>query len=153
MNFIAYTSAGKTYTIEQQQDAWDRYIEQDKYLKKHRGEYAERNGVIFPLVSRMDLSLNQEFNTTILGKRNGFILRFDIFNFTNLLNNKWGVAQTLQNNMPLIALSPGADGKPAYMLRAINTELVSKSFINTATLNDVFRMQLTIKWMFNQSAD
>lgn len=149
MYFNQYTSGTKTYTVQAQQEAWEKYIQQDKYLQKHRGNYCERNGVMLPTIKRLDLGLNQEFYGKIFGKRNGLILRFDIFNFTNFLNKNWGIGQMLQTNFPLVLQKTGSDGKPSYILREINGELIAKSFIKTANLADVYRMQLTIKWMFN----
>ena len=34
--------------------------QQDSYLSKHRGEYAERGAVFLPIVKRMDLSVSQD---------------------------------------------------------------------------------------------
>ena len=31
-----------TFTAQQQADAWEKYIDQDTYLRSHRGEYAQR---------------------------------------------------------------------------------------------------------------
>jgi hypothetical protein len=60
MNFVAFTAGGVTFTPEQQAQAFEAYINQDKYLSKHRGEYAERGGIWNPLVKRMDLSISQD---------------------------------------------------------------------------------------------
>jgi hypothetical protein len=150
---ISYKENGqtveKTFTVADQQTAWNAYIEQDDYLKTRRGQYAERNGVLLPLISRLDLSLNQEFYTTIFGKRNGFIIRLDVINFTNLINPDWGVSQILVSNQPLSPQTTAADGTPVYRLRAINNKLMDKSLINTGTINDVYRMQLTLRYIFN----
>ncbi|HTR98587.1 MAG TPA: carboxypeptidase regulatory-like domain-containing protein, partial [Bacteroidota bacterium] len=55
MNFVQYTAAsGKTYTPAMQAAAWENYIQQDDYLSKHRGAYAERQGAFLPMVSRID---------------------------------------------------------------------------------------------------
>jgi hypothetical protein len=46
MNFQQYTqgtgTSAVTFTAQQQADAWEKYIEQDAYLRSHRGEYAQR---------------------------------------------------------------------------------------------------------------
>src|SRR5690606_21373924 len=55
MPFQQYTTGGVTFTPAQQAAAWDAYIEQDKYLSAHRGEYAERGAVFLPMVWRADL--------------------------------------------------------------------------------------------------
>jgi hypothetical protein len=150
MYFQQYTTGGKTYTVSEQQDAWEKFIGQDRYLNSRRGKYAERLGVELPLVTRLDASIRQTFQSKFFGKGNRLILRLDIMNLTNFLNKHWGVGQTLLTSQPLIAQSPTTDGYPVYRLQAINSELITKSFINTANLADVYKMQLSIKWLFNQ---
>ncbi len=153
MKFEQYTTNGKTFTVEDQKAAWNAYIEQDDYLSSRRGEYAERNGVVLPMVHRLDFTINQEFYTEIFGKRNGFIIRLDVLNFTNLLNKDWGGFQELVSNQPLIARNAAQDGTPVYRFRAVgtgeNTALMTKSFLNTANINDVYRLQLTLRYLFN----
>lgn len=149
MNFQEYTASGVTYTATEQADAWDAYIEQDDYLKSNRGKYAERNGVQLPTVSRIDLSLNQEFYTNMFGSRHGFIFRLDIFNFTNLLDNSLGVRQVLENSQPLLSQSAASDGSPQYRLKRINNQWIDKSFIDGNSIFDVYRMQFTVRYIFN----
>ncbi|MDR1372589.1 MAG: TonB-dependent receptor [Dysgonamonadaceae bacterium] len=81
-----------------QQDAWaalNGFIEQDPYLSKHRGEYAERNGALVPFANQLDLSLYHDIKVLQKNKR-AHTLRFslDIANFLNLLNKDWGVQPT-----------------------------------------------------------
>ena len=41
--------------FDSQEDAWkamNAFIEQDPYLSKHRGEYAERNGAVAPFANQ-----------------------------------------------------------------------------------------------------
>ncbi len=148
MDFAEYTSGNRTYTVAEQKAAWDNYINQDKYLSKRRGMYAQRNGVALPMVSRLDLSLSQQINLPLFGKENKITARVDILNFTNLISRNWGVSKTLITTQPLILNGTVAhDGgvKPVYTLRAINNQLINKSFITTATINDVFRLQFSIR--------
>lgn len=149
MNFQEYTASGVTYTATEQATAWNAYIEQDDYLKSRRGEYAERNGVELPMVTRLDLSISQEFYAQIFGKRNGFIVRFDILNFTNLISPDMGIRQVLENSQPLLSQSALADGTPQYRLRRINDDWIKKSFIDGNSIFDVYRMQLTVRYLFN----
>ena len=65
------------------------------YLSKHRGEYAERGGIFYPMQKRMDLSIVQDVFNNIGGKRNAGQFRIDFTNFGNLLNHNWGVSQRL----------------------------------------------------------
>ena len=61
MNFAhVHAPSGTDVHRAEQAAAFDAYIQQDPYLSKHRGEYAERGAVFLPLVKRMDLSLTQD---------------------------------------------------------------------------------------------
>ncbi len=154
MNFQPYTAGGRTFTAAEQAQAWDAYINQDAYLSRHRGQYAERGGVFLPFVKRMDLSLSQDLFGNIHGARNGVQLRVDIVNVGNLLNSNWGVGQRLINAQPLI-VPTAAQGGPAdsqgraqYRLRAINNELMSRSLESTAFLTDVYTFQVSLRYTF-----
>jgi hypothetical protein len=149
MNFQQYTSSGVTFTAAQQADAWEAYINQDKYLSKHRGEYAQRGAVFFPKVKRMDLSVTQDIFHEFRGQRHSFSFRVDIMNFGNLLNHNWGVSQRMVNNTPLT--NPAADSRGAlmYRLRAISGKLMDHTFEQTSGLSDVYSIMLTLKYNFN----
>jgi hypothetical protein len=149
MNFATFTSSGRTFTAAEQAAAWDAYINQDKYLSKHRGEYMERGALFYPMVWRADFSLAQDLFTDIAGKRNTLQARVDIFNFTNFLNHDWGVAWRLVTTQPLT--SPGVDsqGRATYRLRVINNQLISNTFERTASLSDVYRVQFSFRYTFN----
>lgn len=168
MYFQTYTQKLKdkenkdvTVTIDaaSQADAFEKFIQQDDYLSDNRGKVAERNGVVLPMVTRMDVGISQEFYTELFGKRNAIELRLDIINFTNLLNKDWGVSQQLLSNQPLIPQKPGTDNLPVYRMRTTSVTLdennqgvvkfLDKSFTNNANLNDVYRLQLTLRYKFN----
>lgn len=151
MNFKEYTSGGKTFTVEQQADAWEAFIQQDDYLSKHRGEYAKRNGIQLPMVFRADFSITQELFTDLFEKRNSLQVRLDFLNFTNLLNKNWGVGQRLVTTSPLIVSGGAADasGKAVYQLRNIGGNLISKSYETTNGFADVFQIMLSLRYNFN----
>jgi hypothetical protein len=155
MNFQEYTSGSVTFTAAQQADSWDAYIEQDDYLSNHRGEYAARNAVLLPMVFRADLSITQDLFADLFEKRNTLQLRVDFQNITNLLNKDWGVGQRMVNSQPLIVPSSSqggpadATGKTQYRLRAISGQLMSKTFEQTNSLYDVFRIMVSLRYNFN----
>jgi len=150
MNFDQFTSSGKTFTVADQAAAWDAFISQDPYLSKRRGQYAERGAIFLPQVMRVDMSIAQDITVgRIAGNRNSLQLRFDIQNVGNLINKEWGNGQRLVTNTPLIARPTGADGKALYRLRNIGTDLISKTYEQSAGFFDVFRFQLGLRYNFN----
>ncbi len=88
--FIANTVSGITYTPQQQKDALETYLTNDKYLSKNRGKFADRNGARLPFTHNLDLKIAQDF-TLKVGKQ-VYQLQFtwDVYNFGNLLNRDWG---------------------------------------------------------------
>jgi hypothetical protein len=148
MNFQPFTAGGHLYTAAEQAQAWNAYIAQDPYLSKHRGQYAERNGVRLPMVFRLDLSVAQDIFRDLGGKRHSLQFRADFLNFSNLLNHDWGVAQRLVNAQPLT--NPGVDalGRATYRMRVINGALMNQVFQTTAFLTDVYQIQFSLKYSF-----
>ena len=151
MNFQQFTSSGKTFTAQEQADAFEAYILQDEYLSANRGKYAERGAVIMPMVYRADLSFAQQLFTNFKGKKNSLEFRVDILNVGNLLDPNFGVGQTFNSNQLLAGGSPAAsaNGKPQYRLRNFGTSLISESFRPTAGVADVWRMQFGLRYIFN----
>ena len=163
MNFVAFAAGGVTFTPEQQASAFEAYINQDKYLSKHRGEYAKRGGVWYPMVKRMDLSIVQDVFHNIGGQRNAGQFRIDFTNFGNLLNHDWGVSQRLvvpvtSANGAQILTNPAVDaqGRASYRLAVASGQLVTKSFQTNTLLtssqtagSDVFQFLLSFRYSFN----
>jgi hypothetical protein len=155
MNFQPFTQGGVNYTAQQQAQAWESYIEQDSYLSKHRGQYAERGAVFLPLVKRADLSVAQDLFHDIGGKRNSLQFRADFLNFGNLLNHRWGVGQRLVNPQPLIVPSASQggpadpEGRAWYRLRVVNNQLMTTSLQPTTLIDDVYRIQFSFTYKFN----
>jgi hypothetical protein len=149
MYFEQFTASGVTFTVDMQKDAWEAFIQQDEYLRKNRGKYAERGAVFMPMVWRADFSIIQEFYTELLGKKNALQFRFDILNITNLLNKSWGVGNVFTTTQPLIFRGVDAGGKPIYRLRNIGDKLIDKTFQPSAGIFDVYRIQFGIRYIFN----
>ncbi|MDX5337872.1 MAG: carboxypeptidase regulatory-like domain-containing protein [Cyclobacteriaceae bacterium] len=159
MNFQQYTvtvnGAPRTFTAAEQAAAWEAYIQQDKYLSANRGQYAQRGAVIMPMISRADFTFAQQLFTNINNKKNTLEFRVDILNVGNLLNKDWGVGQTFNSTQPLIVPTT-AQGGPAnaagvsqYRLRNFGSDLISETYRPTAGVNDVWRMQFGLRYIFN----
>jgi len=149
MNFLSLTVGTTTYTPAEQAAAWEAYINQDAYLRAHRGEYAERNGIFRPTVYRADLSISQDVGRSVAGRPSSLQVRLDILNFTNFLSSDWGVAQGLITNRPLAAAGVDGTGASQYRLNTVGGQLISKSFQKLVSTADVWRMQVGVRYMFN----
>ncbi len=101
-NTVGSGASAITYTPQQQRDLFDAYITGDKYLKKHRGQYADRNGARLPFTHILDLKLQQDFNVKFGGKTFQLQLSYDIFNLTNLLNRSAGKQYFIPNDQAII---------------------------------------------------
>lgn len=73
-NFAAssYVKNGQavTYSPEEQKDDFWAFINQDSYLKKHKGEYAKRGGGIMPWRHQFDFKFMQDFYVNVGNRRN-----------------------------------------------------------------------------------
>ena len=148
MNFSTFTASGVTYTADQQAAAFDAYINQDKYLSKHRGEYAQRGAVFLPMVKRMDLSLTQDLFKKLAGKRHSGQIRLDVTNFGNLLNHNWGVSQRVIQNQILTNASADASGKATYRMALVNGAFPTTTYQSTTTSSDVYTAMLSFRYSF-----
>lgn len=88
--FLPLTSDGISYTPAEQKQRLDQFIENDKYLRKHRGEFAERNGARLPFTNIVDLRVQQDFKIKARQKTIRLSIVYDVFNFSNMLNKNWG---------------------------------------------------------------
>ncbi|HRN52525.1 MAG TPA: hypothetical protein PK788_03465, partial [Gemmatimonadaceae bacterium] len=149
MNFAPTGS----FTAAQQAEAWNAYINQDPHLRTRRGQYAMRGGLILPQVTRMDLSISQDLSRMFAGKKNSLQVRLDILNFTNMINSDWGLSQSVINARPLIPVAPETTGpranQPRYTMATQNGQLLTSTFQKNAGTNDVWRMQLGLRYTFN----
>ena len=153
MNFLPLTvgtgPTAVTYTPAQQAAAWEAYINQDKYLREHRGQYAGRNAIFRPNVYRADVSISQDVGRNVAGRPNSLQVRLDILNFSNLLNKNWGVSSGLITNRPLASAGVDITGASQYRLNTVGGQLISKSFQKLVTTSDVWRLQLGVRYAFN----
>ena len=148
MNFKPLTAGGRTYSPAEQAAAFEQLIQSDDYLSSHRGQYAERNAVLLPVVNRVDLSLTQDVFHSIGGKRHSGQIRLDITNFGNLLNHSWGVGQRLVNSQILTSPSADAQGRLTYNLQTLSGNLITSPLQTNAGINDVYVMMLSFRYTF-----
>lgn len=82
---------------QQKADFWD-FVNNDKYLSEHKGDYTERGGAVMPWQHMVNFRFAQDFFVNVKGKRNTITLGIDINNIANLLNKHWGNATRLNSS-------------------------------------------------------
>lgn len=146
------------YTAADQAAAFDKYIDQDPYLSKHRGQYVTRNSNVLPMLHRLDLSVTQDFYIKIKGKKNAFQFRADVLNFTNLLNSDWGISKRPTNSQILtVSQAPSSSNNyiPGYQM-ALQTDNTGKRFLardtfqKNSSIFDVWQAQFTLRYTFGK---
>jgi hypothetical protein len=137
----------------------DAFINQDPYLKNHRGEYAERNGAVTPFAHQLDANISHDIKF-YTGKHTHTIrFSFDIFNFLNLLNKDWGIQPTTMlgyYNSPQYQFlqmtdKPSAENHytPAFtMVLDANKNVISKTFKDLNDKISRWQVQFGIKYFF-----
>jgi len=160
-----------TYSASEQSTLFFKYIEQDKYLKAHKGQYAERNGAQAPWRNQVDIKLIQDLFMNVGKTKNTIQLTLDIFNFGNLLNPNWGKIRTVNASSLLVpvnatnttnvavningvaaslpAYQPGGTVTPYYRLQTDRGHPVVETFRDNVSTASTYYMQMGIRYIFN----
>jgi hypothetical protein len=154
IKFAPLTVGTRVYTEAEQQAAFDAYISQDDYLSTRRGQYAERNSSFLPWLHRFDLSVTQDFFVNVKGQRNTIQLRFDILNFGNMVNDKWGVSQRA-TNPTILTYNSVVNNEPVYRLATQKfadgtTGLLRDTYSRNSSVFDVWTAQFGIRYIFGR---
>jgi len=146
-------------TAQQQWDELNAFINQDKYLNAHRGQFAERNGVILPYFKRFDFKAIQDFYVQVGKTKNTIEISFDIINVGNLLNKNWGLYQDSFNGFNSGSTTvlhyvgiDSATGRATYSFPLLNKGTntpVTQSFINDSSQLSRWQAQLGLRYIFN----
>lgn len=156
---LVKADANDPRTPKQMWNQLNAFINQDPYLSKNRGKYAERNGVILPYFKRVDLHLAQDFFVMAGKKRNTIEVTFDIINFGNMLNRAWGQYYTsftgFNNGSSTVLKYMGtkdANGKLNYTFPYAdngNQIPLSSSFKTDPSIFSRWQAQVGLRYIFN----
>jgi len=155
-NEILFKENVNGFTAAQQAEAFWKFIEQDKYLSAHKGEYAEAYSASMPWVNRFDLKITQDFKVKAGSSMNTLQVSLDILNVGNLLNDAWGVTQSnAVSNYGKVLKYEGVDSSntPMFSVFANTVDkqkvLVDKTFDIYNSTSNVWQLQLGIRYIFN----
>ena len=155
IKFADKTVSGVLYPAAKQGQMFNDYINQDPYLSKHRGEYAERNGAKYPWRNQLDFKLLQDVFVNLGNKkRNTVQFSLDIFNFGNLINSKWGTFRSVNASSILVPTSTttytaGGTVKPTFQLATVGTGLATNTFSTVTTVGSTYYMEFGLRYIFN----
>ena len=155
IDFVDYKVGDAVYSAEEQRKDFWNYIDQDKYLKKNKGKYAQRGGVLYPWINTIDFKVLQDFYLDVNGKRNILQVGLDIMNVGNLLNDKWGNRNFYnKNNFLKVSnmkqvLDGKGDVKPTFNFMKNGNEVLTKSFTPNIGYASTYYMQLSVRYIFN----
>ncbi|MEQ1677758.1 MAG: carboxypeptidase regulatory-like domain-containing protein [Chitinophagaceae bacterium] len=145
---------GISYSPQQQSDLFFAYVEQDKYLRAHKGQYAERNGAQIPWRNQVDLRVMQDLFVNIGKSKNTLQFSWDVFNVGNLINPAWGKVKTVNNSAILVPrnqanLIPGGAIKPEFNLALDRGQIITNTFRDNVTITSTYYMQFGLRYLFN----
>ena len=145
------------YTAAQQAEDFWNFLNQDDYLSKHKGEYAERNAAIMPWHHQFDFKFMQNFYLNIGKQRNTLQFGIDIMNVGNLLCNKWGLyKQTTTNATSPLKVATDLEGKlvnnngmRAFNMNKDGSQTLTKTFKDYQGFGSTYSIQFSVRYIFN----
>jgi hypothetical protein len=115
-----------------------KFIAEDEYLSKHRGQIAERNGARTPWAHLLDIRIAQSLP---LAETNQVEFSAEVLNVLNLLNPSWGLVKTVPNHVVPV-LKAEAVGASAFRWAPRTSPLVPESLLSR------WRVRFGMRYMF-----
>jgi hypothetical protein len=146
IRFDPYVTPSGTLSPQQQWDAFNALIGQDSYLKNHRGQIADRFGLLNPWYNDVDVRILQDFAFNTGVQRHAFQLSVDVLNVGNLISSSWGVRKVASASAtsPLALVRFDGTGAPVF-----NFTGPSKTFIDDPGLLSRWRAQIGLRYLLN----
>jgi outer membrane receptor for ferrienterochelin and colicin len=159
IRFATATFSGESLSATDQAAAFEQLIQQSPCLSASRGTIMERNSCRLPFSNNFDLTVRQ--NIPLMRSEQRVAVQLDIFNFGNLLNEKWGQQQVSPyssfNNIPLLTHTASSSVDPATAVPTVTFNYRTLDPDKTGTLDpyrignfvaNYWRMQLSARVSF-----
>lgn len=126
------------------------FVEQDKYLSAHKGQYAEAYSVYSPWTHRVDLRYAHDFVVMAGGKKNILQLNIDFKNVLNIFNPAWGVAKYMNSsiNEGRILSIKEIDNSGAPVFKS-NVDGNTPTWTPSSGIGQCWYFQVGIRYKFN----
>ncbi|MBO3273395.1 TonB-dependent receptor [Hymenobacter defluvii] len=139
-----------TRTLAEIQNQLEAFIQNDPYLRSHRGQVAERFAGRTPWTHQVDIRLAQDVNFLAGGKRNTIQVTLDFQNVGNLLNKDWGRQYFVSNNAVEL-LRPertGSNVQPTFSFPSTFAANGNRGY-DISPFTSRWQGQLGIRYIFN----
>lgn len=140
-------------TIAQTYSQLNAYINQDPYLSKRRGKYAERNGLVLPYFHLVNFNFTQDLYQTTGKIKNTLQFEFNIINLGNFLYRNWGNFKFANRNLLLTYKGiDAATGKPTYSFPYFDANSqtpLTTTWGNGVSQSSRWQAQFGLRYIFN----
>lgn len=153
MDEVKFVDNGSISAETQAKDFWA-FVNHDKYLSKHKGEYAEAFAARAPWMSVFDFRIAQDFGIRTPNKNLHMLtVSLDFSNIGNMFNSNWGSPKTTLLNSGKFLTYKGKDtttGQPLYTLYYDkNGNAPYDVWSYTSSIQNTWKVQLGIRYTFN----
>ena len=157
MMYIPASKDELRFASDADKNAFWAFLEQDKYLSSHKGQYAEAYAAAAPWTHRFDARIAEDFAFKIGKTKHNFQLSVSIDNIGNMINSSWGVTRwscyTTSNGTftnPVLKLSAVEDGTPVFSMNKVGdsypTQTWNKYYKNPS---ECWQLLFGLKYYFN----
>ncbi|MEO7212504.1 carboxypeptidase regulatory-like domain-containing protein [Mucilaginibacter sp.] len=152
-NAVATSATYDARTPVQIYNQLSAYINQDPYLSKRKGKYAERNGLVLPYFHLVNFNFTQDLYQTTGKIKNTLQFEFNIINLGNFLYRNWGNFK-FANRTALLTYKgiDAATGKPTYSFPYFDTPNqtpLTTTFANGVSQASRWQAQFGLRYIFN----
>lgn len=140
------------FKTEADRAAFWQFVDQDDYLRNHKGQYAESYYGRAPWLHRIDLRVAEDFEVKVFGTKQKFQASLDILNFGNLLNSHWGIPENdAVSNYGKILTYEGMDAQrnPIFSMYKVNGRYPTQTYDTNVSYSNCWSLQIGLKYFFN----
>ena len=143
-------------TVADQAAFWQ-FVNQDPYLKSHKGQYAEAYAARAPWLHRFDARIAEDFCFKAGNTTHNFQLSVSIDNIGNLFNSNWGVTrlstyQTSYTGASGILKYEGINenNRPVFSMNKVGDAYPTESYANyVKNSTQTWQILFGLKYFFN----
>ncbi len=150
--YIPKTKDEILFVSQNDADRFWNFVENDSYLKNHKGKYAEAYSVYSPWTQTLDFKYAHDFKIKVGKSVNTLELNFNINNLLNMFNSSWGVAKymnpVLNSGRILTYEGVNAQGVPTFSTPSVITKDL-KTWTYNHSIGECWYAQIGLKYMFN----